>query len=60
MAEALDRGVLLCRAKYIDDGEMNPVPASIRVMLSVKQTDSDLDQACEVIKQSVESVLRAE
>eukprot|EP01135_Chromosphaera_perkinsii_P011459 Nk52_evm35s2402 gene=Nk52_evmTU35s2402 len=57
--EALKRGVLLVRAKYIEDEETHPVPPSIRVMLSVKHTNADIEKVASVLKKSVETVLRS-
>jgi len=54
--EALENGVFLTRAKYSQD-EKHPIIPSIRICISAAQTTDQLNNAVEVIKKAVNTVL---
>lgn len=58
--EAFVKGVLLTRAKYVYESELFLPPPSIRICVSVAHTKRLLDQALEVIEQSVKRVFDME
>eukprot|EP01112_Ceratiomyxa_fruticulosa_P022903 TRINITY_DN853_c0_g2_i1.p1 TRINITY_DN853_c0_g2~~TRINITY_DN853_c0_g2_i1.p1 ORF type:complete len:490 (+),score=114.46 TRINITY_DN853_c0_g2_i1:95-1564(+) len=56
--EALNNGVLLTRAKYVDNEKFLPTP-SIRVCVSAVLSEKDIQFALKAVRNSAEKVLRS-
>ncbi|XP_033019956.1 serine palmitoyltransferase 1 [Lacerta agilis] len=53
----MNRGIALTQARYLDKEEKFLPPPSIRVVVTVEQTEPELDKAASLIREAAESVL---
>ncbi|XP_015266123.1 PREDICTED: serine palmitoyltransferase 1 [Gekko japonicus] len=53
----MNRGIALTQARYLEKEEKHLPPPSIRVVVTVEQTDLELDKAASLIWEAAESVL---
>ncbi|XP_066461100.1 serine palmitoyltransferase 1 [Eleutherodactylus coqui] len=53
----MNRKIALTQARYLEKEEKNLPPPSIRVIVTVEQTDEELDMAASVIKQAATLIL---
>ncbi|XP_040272873.1 serine palmitoyltransferase 1 [Bufo bufo] len=53
----MNRKIALTQARYLEKEEKNLPPPSIRVIVTVEQTDEELDMAASVIKQAASLIL---
>ncbi|XP_069481736.1 serine palmitoyltransferase 1 [Ambystoma mexicanum] len=53
----MNRKIALTQARYLEKEEKHLPPPSIRVIVTVEQTDEELDNAVLTIKQAVQSIL---
>ncbi|XP_078531745.1 serine palmitoyltransferase 1 [Lissotriton helveticus] len=53
----MNRKIALTQARYLEKEEKHLPPPSIRVIVTVEQTDDELDKAALTIKQAVQSIL---
>ncbi|KAM6469925.1 serine palmitoyltransferase 1 isoform 2-T2 [Liasis olivaceus] len=53
----MNRGIALTQARYLEKEEKYLPPPSIRVVVTVEQTEQELDKAASLIREAAESVL---
>lgn len=53
----MDRGIALTQARYLEKEEKNLPPPSIRVVVTVEQTEEELDKAASTINEVAQIVL---
>ncbi|KAM3843524.1 serine palmitoyltransferase 1 isoform 2-T2 [Vipera latastei] len=53
----MNRGIALTQARYLEKEEKYLPPPSIRVVVTVEQTEQELDKAASLIREAAESIL---
>nr|KAF6398655.1 serine palmitoyltransferase long chain base subunit 1 [Molossus molossus] len=57
VSQCMDRGIALTRARYLEREERCLPPPSIRVVVTVEQTEEELEKAASTIKEVAQAVL---
>lgn len=57
VTQCMDRGIALTQARYLEKEEKYLPPPSIRVVVTVEQTEEDLEKAASTISEVAQTVL---
>lgn len=55
--QCMDKGIALTQARYLDKEEKCLPPPSIRVVVTVEQTEEELQRAASTIREAAQAVL---